>query len=138
MAQAVAETAAGFSGRWTRADLQAQLAQRDDAPDLATSDSRVRGILRGLRQCGYVEAVDESPRQMTVYGDATSSGPGEVAVPDADGGEHSETAPQIPIRGVTGCWGGDNGATRGLGGGRTTLPSPDTAAAAVEGDPPPS
>jgi hypothetical protein len=137
-AQAVAETAAGFTGRWTRADLQAQLTQRDDAADLATSDSRLRGILRDLRQRGYVEAVDESPGQATVYGDATPSGPGEAAVPDADGGGPGETPPQYTYTWSHRVRGGDNGATRGLGGGRATLPSPDTAAAAVEGDPPPS
>ncbi len=138
-AQTVAETAADLTGRWTRSDLQRRLEARDDADDLATSDSRLRGILRDLRDRGYIETVDESPGRATVYGDASNSGAGEVTLPDTDTDDeppedHSQYTYTWSHRVADGTRPA-NGVTAARG---ATIPSPDDSTAVAEGDPPPS
>jgi hypothetical protein len=129
-AKRVAEVVADLRGSFTTADVRERLAGEPNPRD-------VRRQLAALIKAGHLDRTETPNGVATQFSDPEAPGAGQVELLSA-GDAHSDD----PTQCISGTWavrvGGDTGGSRHRPVARATLPSPDAAAAAVEGDPPPS
>ena len=125
----VAEVVADLRGPFTTADVRERLAGEPNPRD-------VRRQLAPLVEAGHLDRTETPNGVATQFSDPEAPGAGQVELLSA-GDAHSDD----PTQCIFYTWsvrvgGGDTGGSRHRAMAHTTLPSPDTAAAAVEEDPP--
>jgi hypothetical protein len=127
----VAEAVADLRGSFTTADVRERLA----------GDPNPRGVRRQLAalvEAGHLNRTETPNGVATQFSDPEAPGAGQVELPSV-----GDAHPDEPTQCLSDTWsvrvsGGDTGGSRHRLPPRATLPSPETAATAIEGDPPPS
>jgi hypothetical protein len=122
---------ADLCGSFTTADVRERLVG-DPNP------RSVRRQLATLVEGGHFDRTETPNGVANQFSDPEAPGAGQVELPSV-----GDAHPDDPTQCISYTWsvrvgGGDTGGSRHRAVARATLPSPDTAAAAVEGDPPPS
>ena len=123
----VAEAVAYLRGSFTTADVRERLVGEPDPRS-------VRRQLAALVEAGHLDRTETPNGVATQFSDPEAPGAGQVELPSV-----GEAHPDEPTQCLSDTWavrvgGGDTGGSRHRPVGCATLPSPDTAAAAIEGD----
>jgi hypothetical protein len=127
----VAEAVADLRGSFTTADVRERLSG-DPNP------RSVRRQLAALAKAGHLNRTETPNGVANQFSDPEAPGAGQVELPSIGDAHPDEPTQCISYTWAVRVGGGDSGGSRHRPVTRATLPSPETAAAAIEGDPPPS
>jgi len=125
----VAEAVADLRGSFTTGDVR-------ERPAGDPNPRSVRRQLAALVEAGHLDQMETPNGVATQFSDPEMPGAGQVELPRV-----GKTHPDDPTQCLSDTWsvrvgGGDTGRSRHRSVARAPLPSPETAAAAVEGVPP--